>query len=124
MTDKGDATTAVAPQKLLRFQRKIVTELTQPAPLNDGLVVVAKGLGLSGLLLTFVALHADPRALVLLLNTTPGEVEFLKRDLQALGKADMVNSINNETPAPQRCPLRVSMSSLQFLRSNAEFKST
>lgn len=93
---------AVAPQKLLRFQRKIVTELTQPAPLNDGLVVVAKGLGLSSLLLTFVALHADPRALVLLLNTTPGEVAFLKKDLEVLGKAEHLNLINNETPATQR----------------------
>jgi hypothetical protein len=93
----------MAPQKLLRFQRKIVTELTQPGPLSDGLVIVAKGLGLSGLLLTFVALHADPRALVLLLNSTPGEVEFLKRDLESLGKADQLNIINNETPAPMRC---------------------
>ncbi len=94
---------AIAPQKLLRFQRKIVTELTQPAPHSDGLVIVAKGLGLSSLLLTFVALHADPRALVLLLNTTPSEVEFLKRDLEALGKSDQLNIINNETPAAQRC---------------------
>lgn len=90
--------------KLLRFQRKIVSELSisDSGHHGDGLVILAKGLGLSTLLTTFVGLHADPRNLILLLNTPAEEIEILKADLTAAGKDEHLNFINNETPASAR----------------------
>ena len=48
---------------------------------SDGLLIIAKGLGLRHVLLTFLKLHADPSSLVLLLNTPAPEVESLREDL-------------------------------------------
>jgi hypothetical protein len=88
--------------KLIRFQRKIITELVQESPNGDGLVIVAKGLGLQHLITTFVALHADPKVLVFLLNTSPSECDWLKNDSETVGKSVYFSQINNEVNANAR----------------------
>lgn len=50
---------------------------------EDGLVIVAKGLGIERLLLSLIKVHNDPGSLVLILGTTAEEEEFFISQLQA-----------------------------------------
>ncbi|KAJ3298748.1 hypothetical protein HK104_010313 [Borealophlyctis nickersoniae] len=85
---------------------------------GDGLLIVSKGLGLRHVILAFLQIHADPRNLVLLINTPAREVECLREDLMAVTaarggdgeqvKPQMMRAINNETPANERAELYLS----------------
>lgn len=48
---------------------------------SDGLVVMARGLGTRQVLLTLLKIHANPKNLVLLLNTEKKDLQMLRDDL-------------------------------------------
>ncbi|KAJ3100885.1 hypothetical protein HDU97_001875 [Phlyctochytrium planicorne] len=84
----------------------------------DGFLVIAKGLGLRPVLLTFLKLHADKKNLVFLINSTGKELESFKEDVIAAAveygaMSDIVvdpmhfHIINNETPAAERAAIYV-----------------
>ncbi|KAJ3152164.1 hypothetical protein HDU89_001383 [Geranomyces variabilis] len=103
------ALSAAAESRLLDFQKHMALDLLSTAalvPLNDqrpaanptaptstsegkgdGLLISAKGLGQRSILLALVQIYADPRGLVLLLNTPQREIDVLKEDLMALHAA-------------------------------------
>ncbi|KAL3214080.1 hypothetical protein MRX96_035006 [Rhipicephalus microplus] len=57
---------------LLEFETQMFLDLHN----EDGLVIVAKGLGIERLLLSLIKVHNDPGSLVLILGTTAEEEEF------------------------------------------------
>ncbi|KAJ3405489.1 hypothetical protein HDV05_006574, partial [Chytridiales sp. JEL 0842] len=86
----------------------------------DGLIISARGLGLSNVLLTLVKIHTDPHNLVLLLNVSQREVESLKEELMAAAAEredgteedesnridpNLLKVIDNATPASERTEL-------------------
>ncbi|KAJ3066181.1 hypothetical protein HK102_007718, partial [Quaeritorhiza haematococci] len=91
---------------------------SRPDDSGDGLVIVARGLGLRNVLLAFLQIYADSRNLVLLINTPSREIQLLRDDLisaSAFHGPDLLNDgsgqkispqslkvINNETPATER----------------------
>ncbi|KAJ3161348.1 hypothetical protein HDU86_007130 [Geranomyces michiganensis] len=103
------ALSAAAESRLLDFQKHMALDLLSTAalvPLNsqppaanptaptstsegkgDGLLISAKGLGQRSILLALLQIYADPRGLVLLLNTPQREIDVLKEDLMALHAA-------------------------------------
>ncbi|TPX41493.1 hypothetical protein SeMB42_g05553 [Synchytrium endobioticum] len=122
---------------VLSFHEDIIYEFLQPASPSatssnvaahgDGLLILARGLGLRHVILTLLRIHAKKNALVLLLNTPSREVEFLKEDIAAaacargdLGGEDeiiaeedrkaskLIRVIDNETPATEREALYLS----------------
>uniref|UniRef100_A0A6M2CXM4 DNA repair endonuclease XPF n=1 Tax=Rhipicephalus microplus TaxID=6941 RepID=A0A6M2CXM4_RHIMP len=64
---------------LLEFETQMFLDLHN----EDGLVIVAKGLGIERLLLSLIKVHNDPGSLVLILGTTAEEEEFFISQLQA-----------------------------------------
>ncbi|KAI8825717.1 uncharacterized protein EV422DRAFT_563548 [Fimicolochytrium jonesii] len=124
--------------QLLDFQKQMATDLLSYSPVapksssalaatapqgsegkGDGLLIAAKGLGLRNVLLAFLQIYADPRGLVLLLNTPSREVQVLKEDLMNITASrdaitdeeggpvhpNLFRSINNETQASERSEL-------------------
>ncbi|KAJ3028644.1 UNVERIFIED_CONTAM: hypothetical protein HDU68_001225 [Siphonaria sp. JEL0065] len=72
---------------------------------SDGLLVAARGLSLQRTVLgQFVKAHATPANLVLLLNCSTSETEYLFNDVQATPTVPplVLCAIANETPAPTR----------------------
>jgi DNA excision repair protein ERCC-4 len=69
---------------------------------EDGLLVIAKGLGLELLLANILLLHADSRNLCILLNTSQQEFTSIKDLLETIDSNLPINCINNETPAKRR----------------------
>ncbi|KAG0301963.1 hypothetical protein BGZ98_007898 [Dissophora globulifera] len=61
----------------LAFQKEIVAELVA----EDGLLVMAKGLGLRNILGAFLQIYSQPQNLVLLINTNAEEEATLRDDL-------------------------------------------
>lgn len=70
---------------LLEFETQMFLDLHN----EDGLVILAKGLGIERLLLSLIKVYSDPGNLVLILGTTAGEEEFFISQLQA----DNVNPV-------------------------------
>ncbi|KAL1915153.1 uncharacterized protein VTP21DRAFT_7634 [Calcarisporiella thermophila] len=83
----------------LEFQRQIVTELLA----EDGLLILARGLGLPSILCALLQIYSAPEHLVLLLNTNQEEETALREELAVNGvKQPGLRVINNETPASER----------------------
>ncbi|KAI9351789.1 hypothetical protein DFJ73DRAFT_830901 [Zopfochytrium polystomum] len=91
---------------------------------SDGLVVLARGLGVRPVLTAFLKIHAHRENLVLLLNTAPRELALLREDLTVAALAcdigggvggddtgvpvidvDCFREVNAETPAADRAAL-------------------
>ncbi|KAJ1967774.1 DNA repair protein RAD16 [Dimargaris xerosporica] len=66
---------------LLPFQKQILAEVNE----QDGLLVLARGLGLRTILLHLLRAYADPRNLVLLLNTPADEEAYYREALASTG---------------------------------------
>ncbi|KAI9012720.1 hypothetical protein BC832DRAFT_589708 [Gaertneriomyces semiglobifer] len=118
------------PAKLLPFHAQMLQDLlglgtvdsTEPFPApsdtsGDGLLIVAKGLGLRNVLLTLLQLYSDPRCLVLLLNTNMREWKVLREDLMTMTagldndgdlKPSWFRRVDNENPASERSELYAS----------------
>ncbi|KAJ3021532.1 hypothetical protein HKX48_008294 [Thoreauomyces humboldtii] len=100
---------------LLEFQKHMCLDLLSPAaPVlpsqsqqaprgsdgkGDGLLICAKGLGLRNILLAFLHMYADPRALVILLNTPSREVDVLKEDLMTAAAAASLTEVDSTAEA-------------------------
>ncbi|RKP08935.1 hypothetical protein THASP1DRAFT_14944 [Thamnocephalis sphaerospora] len=83
----------------LPFQRQIFTELLE----EDGLLVLAKGLGLQRLLAAFLQLAAERHTLVVLLNAPADEEERLRLELAELTSAQVtLNVLKNDVKAEDR----------------------
>ncbi|TPX33576.1 hypothetical protein SmJEL517_g03568 [Synchytrium microbalum] len=123
---------------LLDFHRDIITEYIKPgspsatvashnlqsAPgVGDGLLILARGLGLRHVIIALMRIHARKNALVLLLNTPSREVQGLKEDVAAAAAASdddmgisdedreaskLIRVIDNETNAVERAELYMS----------------
>ncbi|KAI8904315.1 hypothetical protein EDD86DRAFT_194941 [Gorgonomyces haynaldii] len=81
---------------MLPFLSHILDDLYPPnnneLSLNDGLLIMGKGLGLNLILKTMIQWHADPQNLVFLLNTSPEEAASL----------GITQNVTNATPPQKR----------------------
>jgi DNA excision repair protein ERCC-4 len=96
--------------KLLEFHRKIIQEISQ----ENGLVVMASGLGIERILTTILTIHTNPKNLILLINCSDLELICIKKELERESQilcSDLENEhvsmndlkiVNNETPAKER----------------------
>ncbi|KAJ1920686.1 DNA repair protein RAD16, partial [Tieghemiomyces parasiticus] len=87
---------------MLEFQRQILKELKE----EDGLLILAKGLGIRTIVATFLLAHADPRNLVLLLNTPAEEEVYIQDALAKRGATrDQFRTLKAETTSTERVRL-------------------
>lgn len=71
----------MASTQLLPFQRHILEQLTAPGPESDGLVLLARGLGLRAVLCSLLETYAEEESLVVVVNATPEEEIGLGEEL-------------------------------------------
>uniref|UniRef100_A0A131YWV5 DNA repair endonuclease XPF n=1 Tax=Rhipicephalus appendiculatus TaxID=34631 RepID=A0A131YWV5_RHIAP len=83
---------------LLEFETQMFLDLHN----EDGLVIVAKGLGIERLLLSLIKVHNDPGSLVLVLGTTAEEEEFFISQLQADNVNPLPKSITADCGTKER----------------------
>ena len=84
---------------ILSFQRTILSNLTQPGPaaLSDGLLIIARGLGLRTIISRFLKIYDEPTNLVLLVNATEDEERSLSEELGM-----RLRAIGHELPSKER----------------------
>jgi hypothetical protein len=69
-------------QKLLPFQNDILKQLSAPSPNSDGLLLLARGLGMRNILCAYLeSFTDDEESLVILVNATPEEERGLAEEL-------------------------------------------
>ncbi|CAL9698808.1 unnamed protein product [Knipowitschia caucasica] len=68
----------------------------------DGLLVVAEGLGIDRVLLHFLRVYCGPDSLVLLLNTSPAEQEYLTEQLRVEGVTHLPRTVTSDTLSTDR----------------------
>jgi DNA excision repair protein ERCC-4 len=86
-------------QLCLPFQREIFTDLVD----QDGLLILAKGLGLTQILLALLQLAVERQTLILLVNVQSAEEEELQLQLAALTNGQTTLKIlKNDTKAEDR----------------------
>ncbi|KAI8369465.1 uncharacterized protein BYT42DRAFT_584566 [Radiomyces spectabilis] len=85
---------------MLEFQKQILTEIVA----EDGLLILSKGLGLFNVLCSFIQLHCTGKHLVLVLNTTPQQIDLVKDTLIAneVPPDRIIQAIEYDTPADTR----------------------
>ncbi|XP_075908980.1 DNA repair endonuclease XPF isoform X1 [Petromyzon marinus] len=83
---------------LLEHERQMAQELMA----EDGLVVTARGMGADRLLLHLIALHCEPGALLVVINTSPAEEEHFIEELRRAGVTQLPRVITNEVSGPER----------------------
>lgn len=84
----------------LAFQREILTEIVA----EDGLLVLARGLGLRKILCSLLKLYTDNTHLVLLVNSSSAEDAAINDELACMGVPahQQMKIIEYETPAEIR----------------------
>ncbi|KAM3586780.1 DNA repair protein RAD16 [Umbelopsis sp. WA50703] len=84
----------------LGFQREILTEIVA----EDGLLILARGLGLRKILCSLLKLYTDESHLVLLVNSSPAEDTAINDELACMGVPahQQMKIIEYETPAETR----------------------
>lgn len=87
-----------ADSALLDYEKQIFLDCFH----EDGLLVMAKGLGLERILLNFLRIYCDPGQLVLVLNTNSDEEEYFIDELRHLKTASLPKVINNEVATTER----------------------
>ncbi|KAL9649413.1 hypothetical protein ABK040_014323 [Willaertia magna] len=75
------------PTTLLSFQKKVISEFIE----DDGLLIMAKGLGIEQILIQILRCYCDPTQLVLILNYTPEEEQLIKQLLIQSGLIKLEN---------------------------------
>ncbi|XP_052256550.1 DNA repair endonuclease XPF-like [Dreissena polymorpha] len=83
---------------LLEYEQQIFLDAFH----EDGLLVMAKGLGIERIFLSFLKVYCDPANLVLVLNTTNLEEDFYIEQLERENVSPLPKSINNEFNANER----------------------
>ncbi|XP_071117720.1 DNA repair endonuclease XPF-like [Haliotis cracherodii] len=69
---------------------------------EDGLTLLAKGLGIDRIFLNFLKVYSDPGSLVLVLNTSTAEEEYFIEQLESQGVKPLPKAITNEFSANDR----------------------
>ncbi|CAL8283887.1 unnamed protein product [Merluccius merluccius] len=69
---------------------------------SDGLLVAAEGMGLDRVLLNFLRVYSEQGSLVLLLNTTTPEQEYLTEQLRAEGVVHLPRTVTSEVQSAER----------------------
>ncbi|XP_011408640.1 PREDICTED: DNA repair endonuclease XPF-like, partial [Amphimedon queenslandica] len=85
----------------LDFENENFLELVS----EDGLIILAKGLGLDRLFMKFLKLHSDPRNLVLVIGSSTLYEDHFKNDIAASlsnNIQQIPRSVTNEIPAKER----------------------
>ncbi|XP_055328832.1 DNA repair endonuclease XPF-like [Paramacrobiotus metropolitanus] len=77
---------------LLDYEKQIFLDCFH----EDGLLVMAKGLGLERIFLSFLRIYCDPGQLVLVLNVSSAEEEYFINELRRMNVSPLPKSINNE----------------------------
>lgn len=67
--------------RLLPYQQKILEQLAGPSPDSDGLLLLARGLGMRSILCSFLETFAEEESLVVVVNATPEEEQGLAEEL-------------------------------------------
>lgn len=83
---------------LLEYERQIFLDCFH----EDGLLVMAKGMGLERIFSNFLKIYCDPGQLVLVLNTNSEEEEYFIDELRQQKIKTLPKVINNEVPAQTR----------------------
>uniref|UniRef100_A0A131XY24 DNA repair endonuclease XPF n=1 Tax=Ixodes ricinus TaxID=34613 RepID=A0A131XY24_IXORI len=83
---------------MLEFETQLFLDLHN----EDGLVILAKGLGIERLLLSLIKVHNDPGNLVLVLGTTSQEEEFFISRLEADNANPLPKSITADCSTKDR----------------------
>ncbi|CAN7939277.1 unnamed protein product, partial [Ixodes hexagonus] len=83
---------------MLEFETQLFLDLHN----EDGLVILAKGLGIERLLLSLIKVHNDPGNLVLVLGTTSQEEEFFISSLEADNVNPLPKSITADCSTKDR----------------------
>lgn len=78
---------------LLPYETQIFLDLHQ----NDGLVIMAEGLGIERLFLNFIKLYCDPSHLVMIINTNEAEEKYYLNKLKEDNVEHLPTKITNET---------------------------
>ncbi|XP_070845942.1 DNA repair endonuclease XPF [Chaetodon trifascialis] len=68
----------------------------------DGLLVVAEGMGIDRILLQFMRVYSEQGSLVLLLNTTTAEQEYLTEQLRMEGVAHLPRTVTSDIQSAER----------------------
>ncbi|KAL5021200.1 hypothetical protein ScPMuIL_000355 [Solemya velum] len=84
--------------KLLEYENQIFLDLFH----EDGLLVTAKGLGIERVFLNFLKVYSDPANLVLVLNTSSLEEDYLLEHLEGDNVKPLPRVITNECNASDR----------------------
>ena len=83
--------------RLLPYQRSILETMSATTPGSDGLLIIARGLGLRAILTGLLRLYARPENMVLLINATEEEERGLSEELHQNLKV-----LGFEMPAKER----------------------
>uniref|UniRef100_H3D5V9 DNA repair endonuclease XPF n=1 Tax=Tetraodon nigroviridis TaxID=99883 RepID=H3D5V9_TETNG len=83
---------------LLEFETEMFLSLLG----SDGLVVAAEGMGIDRVLLQFMRVYSEPGSLVLLLNTTTPEQEYLTEQLRMEGVAHLPRTVTSDIQNTER----------------------
>ena len=78
---------------LLPYENQIFLDLLN----NDGLVVMAEGLGIERILINLIKLYCSPTHFVLVINTNEDEENFLLQKLKQANVVDLPKRITTET---------------------------
>jgi DNA excision repair protein ERCC-4 len=78
---------------LLPYETQIFLDLNQ----NDGLVIMAEGLGIERIFLNFIKLYCDPSHLVMIINTNEAEEKYYLNKLKEDNVDYLPTKITNET---------------------------
>jgi len=99
---------------LLEYHKAILADFlpvfeNPPLDAYDGLLIMAKGLGLRQIICSLLKVHDDPTNFVLLINTPAREAESLKNEL--LSEGANLKIVNAEINATDRYISILSLSS-------------
>ncbi|RUS69234.1 hypothetical protein EGW08_023005, partial [Elysia chlorotica] len=83
---------------MLDFENQIFLDLFH----EDGLLIMARGLGISRLFGEFLKVYCDPASLVLVLNTTPADEAYFSDTIEKNGIAHPPKIVTNEISTTER----------------------
>uniref|UniRef100_A0A3Q3VSZ3 DNA repair endonuclease XPF n=1 Tax=Mola mola TaxID=94237 RepID=A0A3Q3VSZ3_MOLML len=85
-------------EQLLEFETEMFLSLFS----NDGLLVVAEGMGIDRILLQFMRVYSEQGSLVLLLNTTTPEQEYFTEQLRIEGVTHLPRTVTSDVQSAER----------------------
>ena len=83
---------------LMNYEKEIFLDCFH----EDGLLVMAKGLGLERIFLSFLRAYCDPGQLVIVLNTNPEEEQYFIEELRQQKMKTVPRVINTDSTVSAR----------------------